>query len=242
MKKAAILILAVSVLLTAALFASNQESKAPMKQALIKLNYIRAQYIVTLLQPYCSREGRINYVPDGKILTLTDYPENVEKIMAVVKEIDAKPADVLFKVQLVLASEDGAAKTDESLANDPIIKELKGFLKYKSFSLLDTSLVRGTDRQESAIAMGVSGEFALEMTPDTSAVEGSESVRVFVRLKQLFRSSEVKVAGDLTEWQSQTLIDSSLTMKSGDKTVVGVSRTAGGDKGLILIISAKIVE
>jgi hypothetical protein len=39
-----------------------------------------------------------------------------------------------------------------------------------------------------------------------------------------------------------TLIESALNIKSGDRTVVGVSKLDGGDKGLILIISAKIVD
>ena len=39
-----------------------------------------------------------------------------------------------------------------------------------------------------------------------------------------------------------SLIESTLNIKSGDRTVVGVSKLDGGDKGLILIISAKIVD
>jgi hypothetical protein len=39
-----------------------------------------------------------------------------------------------------------------------------------------------------------------------------------------------------------TLVESALNIKSGERTVVGVSKLDGGDKGLILIISAKIVE
>jgi hypothetical protein len=39
-----------------------------------------------------------------------------------------------------------------------------------------------------------------------------------------------------------TLIETSLNIKSGDRTVVGVSKLDGGDKGLILIISGKIVD
>lgn len=242
MKKAVVLILAVSVLLTAGLFAAAQETKPPLKHELVKLNYVRPPDIVMLLRPYVSRDGRIDYSENQKFISVTDTAENVEKILAAIKEIDVKPPDVLFTVQLVLASEDGAAKTDESLVNDPIIKELRGFLKYKSFSLLDTSLVRGTNRQKSALTMGPAGDYILEMTPDAITVDKAEAVRIFVHLKQLFKAPLAKVQGDLTEWQSQTLIDSSLTMKSGDKTVVGVSRTAGGEKGLILIISAKLVD
>ncbi len=35
---------------------------------------------------------------------------------------------------------------------------------------------------------------------------------------------------------------STLTMKSGEKTVVGVSKMSDSDKGLILIISGKVVK
>jgi len=235
MKKATILVLAVAVLLSTALFAAVQETKPQMKQALVKLSYVRPQDVMILVRAYASREGRLDYSENQKIITVTDLPENVEKILAAIKEIDVKPPDVQFFIQLVLASEDGAAKTDESLANDPIIKELRGFLKYKSFSLLDTSIVHGTNRQESSVTMGPNGRYVLEMTPDAIAADKAETVKIFVRLKQTLGSY-----GD--KEMSQALIESSLTMKSGDKTVVGVSRTAGGDNGLILIIQAKVVD
>jgi hypothetical protein len=38
------------------------------------------------------------------------------------------------------------------------------------------------------------------------------------------------------------LIATTLNIKSGDKTVVGVSKLDGGGKGLILIISGEIVD
>lgn len=233
MKKAAILTLAVAILFSTALFAAAQETKPQMKQALVKLSYVMPHDVATLIRSWASRDGRLDISDSQKMITITDYPENVDKILAAIKEIDVKPPDVLFTIQLVLASEDGVAKTDDALANDPIIKELKGFLKYKSFSLLDTSLVRGTNRQESSVTMGPGGAYVLEMSPDAITADRAETVKVFVRLKQLIGSYQDKVT-------SQTLIDSSLTMKSGDKTVVGVSRTAGGDKGLILIIQAKV--
>ncbi|MEW5900970.1 MAG: hypothetical protein AB1715_05860, partial [Acidobacteriota bacterium] len=38
------------------------------------------------------------------------------------------------------------------------------------------------------------------------------------------------------------LLSSNFTIKSGEKTVVGVSKMDGGDKALILIISGKVIE
>jgi hypothetical protein len=42
--------------------------------------------------------------------------------------------------------------------------------------------------------------------------------------------------------RATTLIETQLTMKSGEKTVVGVSKLNGGDKGLILILSGKVID
>jgi len=41
---------------------------------------------------------------------------------------------------------------------------------------------------------------------------------------------------------STSVVQTTLTMKSGEKTVVGVSKMDGGDKGLILIISGKVIN
>jgi hypothetical protein len=38
------------------------------------------------------------------------------------------------------------------------------------------------------------------------------------------------------------LIESTLNIKSGDRTVVGVSKLDGGGQGLILIISGKVID
>ncbi len=247
MKKIAFVALTITLLLAAFAFGAAQETKQPMKQELVKLNYIRADDIMPLLRPLSSREGRTTMSSNGTAISLSDYPENVAKMIAVIKEMDVKPPDVLFTVQLVLASEDGTGKTDEALANDPIIKELKGFLKYRSFSLLDTSLVRALYPQSSEVIMGPKGEFSLELRPysvNAGAVQVSARLRQRVGGVAVEESPQEKagmVKPAVAPVGVQTLIESNLSMKSGDKTVVGVSRTSGGDKGLILIIQAKVV-
>jgi len=247
MKRTA-LVLSVVIVLAVGLFGATQETKQPLKQEIIKLNYIRPMDVTMLLQPYTSREGRINSSPNQNIISLSDLPENVDKMLAVIKEIDVKPADVLFTVQLILASEDGAEKTDEALANDPIIKELRSFLKYKSFALLDTSMVRGLNDRNSELTMGPKGDFSLELLARTVTKDRIDFIQVAVNLNQrgliyqTVQKDEVTGSWEQARRVDQRLIESNLTLKSGEKTVVGVSRTAGGEKGLILIISAKLVD
>jgi len=250
MKKTALIVL-VMVILAASLFGAGQEAKPELKKELVKLNYVLPNDIMMLLQTYAGPQGRINMSSEETMITISDTPDNVARILAAIKEIDVKPADVRFTVQLVLASEDGAERTDEALAGDPVIKELKSFLKYRSFTLLDTSLVRAIHEKRSELTMGRKGEFILNLRPRAIRKEKTDFVQVEVELRQigaLFIEKETSqkenqtVTTEKPRVSSQTLIESNLTIKSGEKTVVGVSRTAGGEKGLILIISATLID
>jgi len=249
MKKTAWIVLAIAVL-AAALFGAGQEAKPEMKKELVKLNYVRPNDIMMLLHSYLGPQGKINMSAEENMLTISDAPENIARILGAIKEIDVKPADVQFSVQLVLASEDGADKTEEALAGDPVIKELRSFLKYKSFSLLDTSLVRAIHERRSELTLGRKGEFILGFRPRVIRRDGADDIQIEVELRQvgglvLMKETSQKENQTITterpRTSHQTLIASSLTVKSGEKTVVGVSRTAGGEKGLILIISARII-
>jgi hypothetical protein len=170
------------------------QDKARMENELVRLKYVPADRVRVLLSPYLSREGRITMMPNENVIVVSDLRENIEKVLRVIKQLDVKPADLLITVQLVLGSEAGEPGK-ESMTNDPIIRELRNLLKYKSYSLLDASLLR--------------------------AMDGT---------------------GSKPEYITTDLIATTLNIKSGDKTVVGVSKLDGGDKGLILILSGKVVD
>ena len=291
-----------------------------LRKEIVKLKYVRAQDIQNLLYAYVSREGHIQFNPNmPSILSVSDTPENVEKILAAIREIDVKPADVLYTVQLVLGSEADAA-TDAELQSDPIVKELRKLLRFKGYTLLDVTLVRTINRESAEVKFGPKAEFELYLKPDVAGDAKLPVIKTEVRLRQIQVNSlisdkttatykigpgdllyitvfqvpdlnkTVRVAKDgqisvpllgrvdvagltqagvaqkLTELlggkylndpqvavvvqeeptvaktEVTTLIESTLNIKSGDRTVVGVSKLDGGDKGLILIISAKIVD
>ena len=158
-------------------------------------------------------------------------------MLALVKEIDIKPAELLFTVQLGLGSESGEEKTDDSLKNDPVIRDIRNFLKYKSFSLLDTTLVRTMEREDSQVRFGKNGEYSLELKPKYIKDEKEENIQTEIQLRYYF--TNLNPPGGRVEGN---LIRTTLTMKSGEKTVVGVSKMSDSDKGLILIISGKVVK
>jgi hypothetical protein len=217
-----------------------KNEQAQFRKEIVKLKYVDAQDAFQLLLAYRSYAGSITIARDtnkNSLLVLYDTPEIVDKMLDLVKEIDIKPAELLFTVQLVLGSESGEEKTDDSLKNDPVIRDIRNFLKYKSFSLLDTTLVRTMEREDSQVRFGKNGEYSLELKPKYIKDEKEENIQTEIQLRYYFGSPSP--SGGRAEGN---LIRTTLTMKSGEKTVVGVSKMSDSDKGLILIISGRVVK
>ncbi len=246
MKKTIIAATALAVLLTvtgAGLAQEPQEETQSLRKEVVRLKYVKAHAISPLLWMFVGRGGNIQSNPAlPDILTIRDTPENVAKILAAIKEIDVKPSDVLFTVHLILGSEtDG--KTDPELQNDPIISELRKLLRYKGYTLLDTTFIRGVDREASELVLGRKADFWLGLRPEVAKGKPQDFIKIGLRLRQtsgVSQDPEMK-AGPMSI-PPKDLIASHVNLRSGDKTVVGVSKLDGGDKGLILIISAKVVD
>ncbi len=214
-------------------------AKPALRTEIIRLKYFSNVQMQSLVRSYLSRDGQFTPGPDNRIMVVSDYPENVEKLLQAIRQIDVKPADLQFTVQLILGSEE-EEKGTEPLPNDPVLKELRSLLKYKTYSLLDTSMVRATDNINSEVRMGEKADFAFQVLPKLIRDEKNALINMQVRLRRIqvvFPTGATKA-----DYVTSDLIDTALSVKPGDKTVVGVSKLDGGGKGLILIISGKIVE
>ena len=102
---------------------------------------------------------------------------------------------------------------------------------------LDSSIIKVQDNKRSSQRMGGDGmSFLLRMEPRLIKEEKANTLQVELRLSQ--RQGINKEGNEI----SSTLIDTTLALKSGERTVVGVSRLNGGDKALILILSGKVIK
>ncbi len=208
-------------------------AKPALRTEIIRLKYFSNVQMQSLVRSYLSRDGQFTPGPDNRIMVVSDYPENVEKLLQAIRQIDVKPADLQFTVQLILGSEE-EEKGTEPLPNDPVLKELRSLLKYKTYSLLDTSMVRATDNINSEVRMGEKADFAFQVLPKLIRDEKNALINMQVRLRRIqvvFPTGATKA-----DYVTSDLIDTALSVKPGDKTVVGVSKLDGGGKGLILII------
>jgi len=219
--------------------ASQKVIKA--RKEIVKVNYIDARSAYSILMPYMSKNGKLQLVRESNMLIVEDIPEITEKILSILKEIDVKPLDLQFTVDLILGSmsRDMEAdplyeKSSRDLESDPLIKELRKLLTYESFQRLDSTLINVQDNSRSTQMLGGAGlSFRLNLQPRYIKEEKGDSIRVELSLS----SRQYKNDGSPL---SLTLIDTTLSLKSGDRSVVGVSKLNGGDNALILILSGVI--
>lgn len=248
MKKAAVFAMA-CLLVTAAGLSQQKDADQPkLVNEIVEVKYINANWVLGLLRQYMSRYGKINQMRGTNKVIIEDTPEIVSKILDMMKEIDAKPLDLQFNVDLLLGSTKESEKDEltREMKNDPVLKELQGLLKYKSFRALDSSIIKVQDNSQSYQRIGGKGiNLQLQLNPRFIKNENGNSFQVELKLSQYQGFNP-----DGAE-RTLTLIATNLTLKSGEKTVVGVSKltyipSAAGeedeDVALILILSGEVLK
>lgn len=231
-------------------FASESQAPRPeLRKELVKLKYVRARQVVELLQGYQSEYGRIRINDELNIVTIRDIPEIVEKMLSVVNEIDVKPVDILFTVDLIVGSFEEELEevtavrkktTDKELAADPLMKEMQRVMSFKTLNKIGSALMRIQDSKYSEQIIGGSGyEFRLALTPRYVREEKQDTFQVHIDLRH---DRVINLGGERQTEKNVRLIETAFTLRSGDKTIVGVSKLDGGDKALILVISGKVIK
>ena len=223
--------------------AQQNIERPQLKKEIVKVNYIDARSAYSILMPYMSRNGKLQLVRESNMLIIEDIPDIVEKVLSILEEIDIKPLDLQFTVDLILGSmnesstdADAAAdlSTDRKIRSDPVIKELGNLLTYDSFRRLDSTMISVQDNSRSTQMLGGEGmSFSLDLRPRYIKEEKGDSIRVDLSLS---RRQYQRDGSPL----SLTLIETTLSLESGERSVVGVSKLNGGDKALILILSGVV--
>jgi type II secretory pathway component GspD/PulD (secretin) len=219
-----------------------------MRKEIIKVNYIEAQEAFQILIAYKSNRGRIQMQRNRNILIIEDTPEFVDKLLSILKELDVRPLDLMFTVDVIMGSmeEKGGEKIPGS---DKLLKELKSLLKYKHFARLDTTMIKVQDSGRTSQRMGGQGiGLLLELYPRHVRDGGQDGFQVELSLRQTTRQfSRQDADGKLQHLgtpleKSMSLLQTSLMLKDGERSVVGVSKLNGGDTALILVIEGRVVR
>jgi len=153
---------------------------------------------------------------------------------AIEPEAQAKPAEIVFTVQLVLGTASEKERTDESLKDDPVIKEIRSLMTYKNFSLLDERQLRAKEHAPLEVILGKQQQYKLALKAALRKDGKGESIQ-----------TEVRFGYNFPDQKSADLIQSTVALTPGERTVLGVSKPEGVeplDQGLILIVTGKPVR
>ena len=234
---------------TTSIFAIEEQQPRPeLRKEFVKLKYVKAKQVHQLLLGYRSEYGDIRTEDELNIVTIRDIPEFVEKMLSLIKEIDVKPVDILFTVDLIVGSfkeelEEVTAvrkkPIDKELESDPVMKEMQRVMSFRTLDKIGSALIRVRDGSYSDQRIGGADlEFRLRMRPRHIKEEKGDSFQVELELQH----ERVKRTGGAVQRENVTLLETGLNLKSGEKTIVGISKLDGDDRALVLVISGKILR
>jgi hypothetical protein len=75
-----------------------------MRKEVVKVNYIEAQEAFQILLAYKSARGHIQMQRNRNILIIEDTPDFVDKLLSILTELDVKPLDLMFTVDVIMAA------------------------------------------------------------------------------------------------------------------------------------------
>lgn len=188
-----------------------------------------------------------------RTLTVRDFPENIAAIEEAIKRLDSPEAahpDIEFSVHVLIASDAVGGPQDYPPELTDVVKQLKSALKYKSYALMTS----GIHRAKEGGGVGNSGvaesklfssvptppnpifyEYSLDLISIDTA-SGTPTVQVggfrFNMRVPLNMGSNIQY--------QQIGFRSPVGLRQGEKVVVG--STTMGDKGLVVVVSAKLIK
>ncbi len=177
-------------------------------------------------------------VTGRKYLEVRAEPAVQEKIARALAREDTQPRTHGFQILLLAASLKPGGGGQEVPANvQKALADLKGFLPFKSYEVLDTAWMSGTqDRGLEARLVDRQGavyDVALQFH-DTSSPAGHTLFADVFRL----RAEPFKPQGSTETRPGGSLIDTSFGVKEGETIVVGTSKVAGSTEALVVLVTA----
>ena len=159
----------------------------------------------------------------------------------------------LFQLVLLMGSTAGESQLEGVSANvAKALDDIREFLPYKSYKLVDTQLLRSAGRVEGLVSGPEGQDYRVEMGFAPHPDKDSILVRRF-SLADFGRTQTVSVARGDSAGNSQStdtgrvaraprgprrLIESSFSLDVGETIVVGSSKLNGGGKALLVLLTA----
>lgn len=191
-----------------------------------------------------------------KSITVRDFPENLATIEEALNRLDvAAPIrpDIEFRVYVLIASNTAGGGGDYPAELNDVISQLRNTFKYKDYSLMTSSIHRSKDGPAGITNRGVaearkptganppngnpiSYNYDLRPISLDATASGSATVHIGMFAFEMRVPISVGPAVRIENIGFRTPVD----LREGEKVVVGT--TSMEDKGLVVVLSARIIK
>jgi hypothetical protein len=251
MRKTLVLAIFLLTLLPCALAARQAAEKQPEPPAAPSRDAHTVRYEIhsmdlhaaeVLAWDQCAQKERCRVasseITGRKYLDVGAEPAVQEKIARALAREDQQPRTHGFQILLLAASLKPGSGGVEVPANvQKALADLKGFLPYKGYEVLDTAWLSGTQERDMGARLvdrqGAVYQVSLQFHDTGSAADRSLFVDAFRLRAEPFKpqgSPEVRSGG--------VLIDTSFGVKEGETIVVGTSKTTGSNEAVVVLVTA----
>lgn len=222
------------------------------KGKVFDIKYRDPNSLALALRPLGSgfKGATISYSDEFKTLTVRDFPENIAAIEEALKRLDTPQPpqpDVELRVHVLIASNaEGVASAYPPELGDAV-KQMQATLSYKNYSNIATVVqrVRAGSRN-----IGINGR--AEVAATILGMERAQSALYDFRARSLTLSAESSSSSTVRLEEASFSfrgsepnigsadIRTDITLRGGEKVVVGTATL--GNKGLILVVSARVIK
>lgn len=234
-----------ALLFLAGPLAATQETQAPSSTVRYEIRFMDLHAAEVLAWDQCTQKERCRVATaslpgdDRKgYLDVGAEPAVQEKVARALAREDVSPGTQRFQL-LLLA---GATKPDGSGPEIPAnaqkaLADLKRFLPFKSYRLVDGAWLSGTEGQAVRGRLAGGGAVAYDVTLRFRTTGGREAPSLFMDLFQLGQEMVVQTK-DGPHFDVRHLIQTTFDLKEGETIVVGTSKVDGSDEALVVLLTA----
>jgi len=214
--------------------ADGDEKTPPKGDAKVyTLNFSPAAQAANLVREPCQLIDagcRANIVNDT-VISVVASAEAQAKVAELLRQVDLPPHSQTFHLMILAAGMERLPSVDLPEGAARALGESSRLLPYKGYRLLEQGLLTTTERGRIALGDPETGfEAQLRM-------EGGADPRVplLIRSFEMTRAKWEQVGENRIR---RTVIETSFTIKPGETVVLGASRLDGGDKALVVLVTA----
>jgi hypothetical protein len=191
----------------------------------------------------------IRYSNEFKTITVRDFPENIAAIEEALKRLDtpqSPQSDIELRMHVLIASNvEGVTSQIPQDIND-VVKQLQTTLNYKSYTNVATILQRIKNGSQFIQGQGVA-----EVAAAILQAERAQNANYKYDIRSIALTAD-STGGTVAQLENISFsitgsnvigggnIQTSLSVRGGEKVVVGTATL--GNKGLILVLSARVVK